>query len=151
MHLLVAYAFRQRRLVCVVMESHGCKLYNLLLVKRSICYPSPKDHVKNPRQSTRALDGKSSASQSPHTEYLFLHAITKPSQTFRTSTTMAAPQRSVCTQYQIRYTCGHSQNSQFVKCPSHDKKEDERCGKGKWELKEEAQSTHKCRLCLRSG
>lgn len=42
---------------------------------------------------------------------------------FSHSTTMP-PQRDVCTQYQIRYSYGHSLNSEFVKCPEHTKKED---------------------------
>jgi hypothetical protein len=147
----VAYALRQRCLVCVVMGSPKCKLYNPLLVKKGVCYKSLKDRVKNSRQSTRASDGKSSAPQDLLTEYLFLHAITKPSQALPRSTTMPAQKPNVCTQNQIRYACGHTQNSEFVKCSQHDKKEDQRCATGKWKFAEEKVSTHKCRQCLMSG
>ena len=51
-------------------------------------------------------------------------------------------QRHVCTQYQIRYTCGHSLNSEFIKCPAHAKKDDQRCPKGTWEYKVEKVSSH---------
>jgi hypothetical protein len=61
------------------------------------------------------------------------------------------PQRSVCTQWQIRYTCGHTLNMEFVKCPTHEKKEEERCRYGVWEYMDAKYSTHKCRECLKSA
>ena len=53
-----------------------------------------------------------------------------------------------CTQYQIRYTCGHSLNSEFVKCNRH-KDPDVRCPGVIYE--EEKRSPHNCRQCNRSG
>ncbi|KAF1957536.1 hypothetical protein CC80DRAFT_491625 [Byssothecium circinans] len=57
------------------------------------------------------------------------------------------PQREKCTQYQIRYTCGHSLNSEFVKCKKHESTDQKRPGVN---YEEEKQSTHKCRSCNQS-
>lgn len=61
------------------------------------------------------------------------------------------PQRSVCTQWQIRYTCGHSQNSEFVKCAKHDAKEDQRCSLAVVEYKEAKASGHSVETAWRVG
>lgn len=51
----------------------------------------------------------------------------EPLTSIRTAT-MSASQRSVCMQYQMRYTHGHAQNSQLVNCRTHVKKGNERYG-----------------------
>ncbi|CDM35890.1 hypothetical protein DTO013E5_5402 [Penicillium roqueforti] len=58
--------------------------------------------------------------------------------------------QEVCTQLQIRYACGHSTGGEFVKCPRHVKKEDERCTSRQINHVDVKNSSHKCRLCLRS-
>ncbi|CAI7586823.1 unnamed protein product [Penicillium discolor] len=57
---------------------------------------------------------------------------------------------TVCAQLQIRYACGHSAGGEFVKCQRHMRKEDERCISRHIRHIDAKQSTHKCRLCLRS-
>ncbi|CRL26403.1 unnamed protein product [Penicillium camemberti] len=57
---------------------------------------------------------------------------------------------TVCAQLQIRYACGHSTGGEFIKCQRHMRKEDERCISRQIRHIDIKQSTHKCRLCLRS-
>ncbi|KAJ6132515.1 hypothetical protein N7471_007730 [Penicillium samsonianum] len=58
--------------------------------------------------------------------------------------------QEVCMQLQIRYACGHSTGGEFIKCPRHMKKEDERCVGRQIKHIDVKNSPHKCRLCLRS-
>lgn len=63
---------------------------------------------------------------------------------------MSPWQRSVCTQYQIYYSCGHRSNNEFVRCPAHAKTTNRRCKAGVWEYKDDRYAPKKCRLCLNS-
>ncbi|KAJ6070298.1 hypothetical protein N7467_011617 [Penicillium canescens] len=56
-----------------------------------------------------------------------------------------------CTQVQIRYACGHSTGSEFMKCRRHMHSEDERCPGRQVTHIDGKTSLHKCRSCLRSA
>ncbi|KAJ5958737.1 uncharacterized protein N7479_005887 [Penicillium vulpinum] len=58
--------------------------------------------------------------------------------------------QETCIQLQIRYACGHSTGGEFIKCPRHMEKEDERCPGRQIQHIDAKNSSHKCRLCLRS-
>jgi hypothetical protein len=67
-----------------------------------------------------------------------------------TKATAPDPSPRVCTQYQIRYSCGHSLNAVFVKCAAHANNEEVRCRTGQWEYKELRTAPHRCRDCSKS-
>ncbi|OQE23557.1 hypothetical protein PENSTE_c008G10317 [Penicillium steckii] len=54
----------------------------------------------------------------------------------------------VCTQMQVRYTCGHTIGGEFLKCQKHFVREDERCASCDIQYVEAKLSSHKCRTCL---
>lgn len=56
---------------------------------------------------------------------------------------------NVCTQEQIRYTCGHQCDGRFVKCPKHIPTEDIRCCDKSIDFRETETSPYKCKACLR--
>jgi hypothetical protein len=70
-----------------------------------------------------------------------------------TNRDIAVPDPSMlenCMQVQIRYLCGHSAGGEFIKCPQHMKKEDERCTSRLVLHVDGKIAKHKCRACLRS-
>ncbi|PVH98644.1 hypothetical protein DM02DRAFT_615674 [Periconia macrospinosa] len=56
---------------------------------------------------------------------------------------------SVCTQEQIRYSCGHEKDGEFIKCATH-ASTDSRCSSNTIQYKTVRSSTHSCRTCSNS-